>query len=94
LFELGFELDLTFGRQVLCHLNYAPSPYFALVIFQIGTLHFFAQSWPWTVILLIYASCIAGITGARHYTQLVEIGVSPTFFLGCHGTPFLLVFTS
>jgi hypothetical protein len=53
-------------------------PFFPLVIFWIGS-----HGWPWAVILITYAPCIAGITTACHYVHLLcWDGVSLMFFLG------------
>jgi hypothetical protein len=49
-------------------------PYPALSV-EMKSHKFFCLGWPWTVILLNSASCIAGMTGAHHCTQLlVEMG--------------------
>jgi hypothetical protein len=40
---------------------------FVLGIFKIGSWELFAWGWLWTMILLIFASWVAGITGVSHW---------------------------
>jgi hypothetical protein len=43
---------------------------FVLGIFKIGSWELFAWGWLWTMILLIFASWVAGITGVSHWHRL------------------------
>jgi hypothetical protein len=63
---------LTLARQALYHLNHALSPFFALVIFQVGSL-IFAQGWPQTAVLPPVVSDLAEISCAFCYTLLNDL---------------------
>jgi hypothetical protein len=42
---LGFELGLVLARQVLYHCSQVPQPFFAFIIFQIGSCFLFWLAW-------------------------------------------------
>jgi hypothetical protein len=48
------------------HLEPPHQPFFVMGFFEIGSCELFAWGWLWTVILLISASWVAGITGVSH----------------------------
>lgn len=75
---------LTLVKRALYHLRHSPQPFFAWVIFHVGSYDF-AQSCPQIVIRLHTASLITGITGTGKQVWLIEMGVSLTFFLGWPG---------
>jgi hypothetical protein len=58
------------ARQAFYHLSHL-WPFFALVIFQIGS-QVFAWGWSWTTILLPTASPIVGITGTGCHVRLTD----------------------
>jgi hypothetical protein len=102
-FVLGFRLfvcflsarawtqDLILVKQVLYHLCHTPA-FFALVIFQIGSQVFV---WGQPCNCPIYASHVAGMTGASHHPWLFcWDGVLLTFCLGWPQSTILTISTS
>jgi hypothetical protein len=65
--QASFELTFFFSVLVLefkvCTLSHSTSPFFCNGFFEIGSHKLFAQGWLQTLILLISASWVAGITG-------------------------------
>jgi hypothetical protein len=85
----------TRNSLLLDRLSVTPHPFFALVIFQVGS-HIFACGRPQTLMLLPAASHVVGTTGVYHHAQF-EMGVLLTFLFGLplnHGPPNLCLLSS
>jgi hypothetical protein len=64
---LGLKLRTScFAKKALYHLSHSTSPIFHQYVFKIGSPELFAQSWFWTVILLISAYWEAVIIDVSH----------------------------